>query len=187
MGMISLAGEHQKINAALALAVARVFQPQIPVPETALRAGLKTTRWDGRFQIVSRPGGRTIVLDGAHNPAGAQTLAGALRSRFHSRPVALILGTMADKDYETICRMLAPLASRILLSPIASDRGADPALLAGFCREANRAAEVAVCRSTAEALERAAREPLVVVTGSIHFVGEAMEALGLASSIPSAA
>jgi dihydrofolate synthase/folylpolyglutamate synthase len=179
---ISLAGEHQKINAALALAVVRALQPQIPVSETALRAGLKTTQWDGRLQITNCSGGRTIVLDGAHNPAGAQTVADALQTRFRGRRPALILGTMADKDYGTICRTLAPLASKILLSPIASDRGADPALLAGFCREANRAAEVVVCRGIAEALGRAAHEPLVVVTGSIHFVGEAMEELGLASS-----
>jgi len=179
---IALAGEHQKTNAALALAVVRVLEPQIPVPETALREGLKTTRWDGRLQIISRSEGRTIVLDGAHNPAGAETLAAALQTRFRAHPAALILGTMADKDYGAICRTLAPLAARVFLSPVASGRGADPLLLASSCREANAAAEIAVCRNVAEALARAANEPLVLVAGSIHFVGEAMEELGLASS-----
>jgi dihydrofolate synthase/folylpolyglutamate synthase len=179
---ISLAGEHQKKNAALALAVTRLLQPRVPVPESAAREGFKTTRWDGRLQSVPQPGGRIIVLDGAHNPAGAQTLAAALQARFPNRPRALIMGTMADKDYPAICNMLAPAAARIFLSPIASDRGADPQWLADCCRKANAAAKVIVCRNIAHALAQAAGEPLVVVAGSIHFVGEAMEELGLASS-----
>src|SRR5579862_9160870 len=95
---LSLAGEHQKINAALVLAITRVLGPVIPVTETALRTGLKTTEWAGRLQTVERPGGQIILLDGAHNPAGAQALAAALAGRFDGRRPALILGTMRDKD-----------------------------------------------------------------------------------------
>jgi dihydrofolate synthase / folylpolyglutamate synthase len=179
---IGLAGEHQKRNAALALAAVRILQPHIPASESALREGLKTTQWEGRLQIVPQAGGRIILLDGAHNPAGAQTLAAALQTSFPGRPPALVLGTMADKDYAAICRLLAPVAAKIFLAPIASDRGADPQSLADCCRAANAAAEVAVCRDIAHALAQAATEPFVVVTGSIHFVGEAMQELGLASS-----
>ncbi len=179
---IGLAGEHQKRNAALALAVVRLLQPLIPAPETAVREGLKNTHWDGRLQMAPQPGGRMIVLDGAHNPAGAQTLAAALQTCFHGRKPALILGTMADKDYAGICRLLAPAAARIFISPIASNRGADPQWLAECCRKANAGAQVTVCTGIAQALAQAAREPLVVVTGSIHFVGEAMQELGLAAS-----
>ena len=179
---IGLAGEHQKRNAALALAVVRLLQPQIPASESAMREGLKTTHWEGRLQIVPQAGGRIILLDGAHNPAGAETLAAALQTSFPGRSPALILGTMADKDYAAICHVLAPAAAKIFLSPIASDRGADPQSLADCCREANAAAEVVVCRNIADALAQAATEPFVVVAGSIHFVGEAMQELGLASS-----
>jgi dihydrofolate synthase/folylpolyglutamate synthase len=179
---VSLAGEHQKLNAALALAVVRSLQASIPVSEPAMRAGLKETRWDGRLQIVHRPGGRTIVLDGAHNPAGAQTLAAALRTQFAARRPALILAMMADKDCATMCRVLAPAAEKIFVSPMASDRGAAPPTVAGFCRLANPAADVSLCADIGEALARAAREPFVVVSGSLHFVGEAMEELGLAAS-----
>jgi len=179
---IALAGEHQKRNAALALAAARLLQPQISAPESAIREGLKTTHWDGRLQIARQADGRMILLDGAHNPAGAQTLAAALQSCFQGRQPALILGTMADKDYTGICRCLAPAAAKIFLSPISSDRGADPQRLADCCRKANPAAKTFVCRNIAHALAQAAREPFVVVAGSIHFVGEAMEELGLASS-----
>jgi REG-2-like HAD superfamily hydrolase len=179
---IGLAGKHQKRNAALALAVVRLLQPQIPAPEAAMQEGLKTTHWDGRLQIVRQAGGRIILLDGAHNPAGAQALAAALQTQFHGRAPAMILGTMADKDYAAICRALAPGAAKIFLSPIASDRGAEPQLLAECCRAANTAAEVVVCRNIADALAQAALEPLVVVTGSLYFVGEAMQELGLATS-----
>jgi dihydrofolate synthase/folylpolyglutamate synthase len=180
---IALAGEHQKRNAALALAVVRVLQPLIPASESAQREGLKTTHWDGRLQTVPQADGRVVLLDGAHNPAGAQALAAALQTRFQGRVPTLILGTMADKDYAAICRWLAPAAAKILLCPIASDRGADPRWLADCCRAANAAAEVAVCPNIAEALAQAARDPFVVVTGSLHFVGEAMQELGLASSV----
>jgi REG-2-like HAD superfamily hydrolase len=179
---IGLAGEHQKRNAALALAVVRLLQPQIPIAESAIREGLKTTHWDGRLQVVQQADGRIILLDGAHNPAGAQALAAALKTQFPGRVPAIILGTMADKDYSAICRWLAPLATKIFLSPIASDRGADPHLLADCCRAANPVAEVVVCRNIADALAQAFTEQFVVVTGSLYFVGEAMQELGLASS-----
>jgi dihydrofolate synthase / folylpolyglutamate synthase len=179
---IALGGEHQKKNAALALAVARLLQPQISAPEQALREGLKTARWDGRLQTIRQADGRIILLDGAHNPSGAQALSAALGTMFPGRRPALILGTMADKDYGAICRWLAPTAAKIFLCPIGSDRGADPQSLADCCRQANPAAESAVCRNIADALARTAREPLVVVTGSIYFAGEAIQELGLAAS-----
>jgi len=179
---VGLAGEHQKRNAALALAVVRVLLPQIAVSESAMREGLKSMRWDGRLQVVRESNGRTILLDGAHNPAGVETLAAALPSQFAGRTPALILGTMADKDYAAICRILAPVAGKIFLSPIASERSADPLSLADCCRSANPAAEVVVCENIADALARAAKEPFVVITGSLHFLGEAMQELGLASS-----
>jgi dihydrofolate synthase / folylpolyglutamate synthase len=179
---VGLTGEHQKRNAALALAVVRVLESQIPVSESAMREGLKSMRWDGRLQVVRQSNGRTILLDGAHNPAGVQTLAAAIASQFDGRTPALVLGTMADKDYAAICRILAPAAGKIFLSPIASERSADPVSLADCCRSANPAAEVVVCENIAEALARAAKEPFLVITGSLHFLGEAMQELGLASS-----
>jgi len=179
---IALGGEHQKRNAALAVAVVRLLQPLISAPETAVREGLRATHWDGRLQIVQQAEGRIVLLDGAHNPAGAQALATALQTRFPGRAPTLILGTMADKDYAAICRCLAPTAAKIFLCPIASDRGADPRVLADCCRAGNAAAEVLLCANIAEALAQAARDAFVVVTGSLHFVGEAMQELSLASS-----
>jgi folylpolyglutamate synthase/dihydropteroate synthase len=95
------------------------------------------------------------------------------------RRPALILGTMRDKDFATICKILAPLAGKILLPPIGSARTADPALLAACCREAAPGTLVVPCENLASAFAGAAAEKFIVVTGSIHFIGEAMEFLGL--------
>jgi dihydrofolate synthase/folylpolyglutamate synthase len=181
---LSLAGQHQKTNAALAVAVARVLNSAIPLPASAIEDGLKTTEWAGRLQTIKRSGGQTVLLDGAHNPAGAQTLAAALAERCRGPRPAMILGTMRDKDYTAICEILAPRAGKIFLSQMDSERGADPQVLAALCREANPAAPAVVCGSVEEALQRAASEPVVVITGSIHFVGAAMETLGLAPRSP---
>ncbi len=204
---IGLSGEHQRTNAALALAVARGLRECIPVPDAAIRAGLKGVQWAGRLQKMERAGGQIILLDGAHNPAGAQSLAAALPGMMppgaaagpppkggtpnslagmmppgaaaaEGRP-ALILGTMRDKDYAGICQILAPLAGKILLAPIGSARTADPELLAACCRAANPRAAVVPCDNLAAAFARAVGDKFIVVTGSIHFIGEAMELLGL--------
>jgi dihydrofolate synthase/folylpolyglutamate synthase len=176
---IALAGEHQRMNAAVAVRTAQILDGQIPVPETALRRGLKETQWAGRCQIIQRDNGQTVLLDGAHNPAGAQTLASAWQRQFAGKNGALILGIMRDKDRGAICKILAPLARRIFLAPIGSERSADPRLLADPCRRANPTAPITVCRNLAEAFANAGAEPFVVVTGSLYFVGEALEWLGL--------
>jgi len=180
---IGLAGAHQRINAALASAVVRALRGKLPVPETAIENGLKNVQWAGRLQSVERPGGQKVLLDGAHNPAGAKTLAAELMMLTQSAAAekpglpALILGTMRDKDYAGICRILAPLASRIYLAPIGTDRTADPALLAEYCRQANPSAEVIPCQTLAHAFALSQHEDFVVVTGSLHFIGEALELL----------
>ncbi len=177
---IALAGEHQKMNAAVAAQTVRVLDSIIPVPDDAIRRGLKETHWDGRWQKLLRPNGQTIVLDGAHNPAGAETLAAAWRREFNGKHGALILGSMRDKDCAAICRTLAPIASKIFLTPVGSERSADPAALAEFCRTASPKASITICKSLADAFAQAANEPAVVVAGSLYLVGQAMEELGLA-------
>jgi dihydrofolate synthase / folylpolyglutamate synthase len=75
---LPLAGEHQKINAALALATVEVLQQQIPVNEEKIREGLQNVNWPGRLQLIEKPDGQKILLDGAHNVAGAEALRAAL-------------------------------------------------------------------------------------------------------------
>ena len=173
---IGLSGEHQRTNAALALAVVRLLQERLPAPDAAIRTGLREVQWAGRLQKVGRPGGHIIILDGAHNPAGAQSLADALPAMLPpgaaaaGRRPALILGIMRDKDYPAICKILAPLAGKILLPPIGSARTADPALLAACCREAAPGTPVVPSENLEAAFAEAAGEKFIVVTGSIHFI-----------------
>jgi dihydrofolate synthase/folylpolyglutamate synthase len=176
---ISQVGEHQRMNAAVALKTVQILQSQIPVAETAIRSGLKETSWVGRCQIVHRKNGQTILLDGAHNPAGTLSLARVWQTQFTGKNVALVLGVMRDKDCEAICSLLAPLAGKIFLAHIASERGAQPEALLAFCRKANPSAPITICSGLADALARSGTEPFVVVTGSLYFVGEALEQLGL--------
>jgi len=175
-----LLGEHQKLNAALALATVEMLQRQIPVSAEKIRAGLAAVDWPGRLQLVARTGGQKVLLDGAHNVAGAEVLRAALELDFAGVRPLLIFGTLADKNWPDICRILAPLADKIFTVPVASARTTDARELAAAFRSANPAAEVVVAANFSEALNASKDEPFVVVTGSLYLVGEALERLGLA-------
>ena len=204
MPVLPLLGEHQKLNAALALATVEVLQNQIPMSEVAVRAGLETVQWPGRLQLVQTQFGQNILLDGAHNVAGVKALREAL-SNWSSIPrpaglsggtpkrelqragsetgaprkFTLILGVLQDKDWPQICRTLAPMAARIFTVPVASERAAAARELAVACRAANPAAEIAAGDSLRMALDQAANDRFVIITGSLYLVGEALELLGL--------
>ena len=175
---LPLRGAHQQRNAALAQAVVRTLLDKLPVSEEALRRGLESVHWAGRLQVAS-VGGREFILDGAHNLDGARALVAALRSEFGSKPFALVLGMLGDKDCELMCRELAPLAQRIAAVRVASNRSMEPAVLAEFCCRANPAAHVSPHESVGDALAALREEPRVLIAGSLYLIGEAMERLGL--------
>ena len=194
---LPLPGEHQKLNAAVAIATVSALRDKIPVTDESIRIGLATVEWPGRLQLVETASGQTFLLDGAHNPAGASALLDALRSesvraaisaalaethrkqRRQDAGATLILGVLEDKDWPRMCETLAPLAARILLVPVNSERSASPASLRDACAKSNPAAETIACPSLADALNQAFNDPFVLVTGSLYLVGEAMEVLGL--------
>src|SRR5215475_8713034 len=98
--VVALRGRHQKRNAALALAGLEIAGRHFPVPEAALREGLKTVRWPGRFEIVQdHP---AIVLDGAHNGEGVRALIEELENYREGRRVKLLFASMEDKDWRLI-------------------------------------------------------------------------------------
>ena len=175
----SLIGEHQRLNAALALATVAVLQNEIPIPAQTISSGLARVHWPGRLQLIER-GGRKFLLDGAHNPAGAESLRAALQTGFPGARPALIFGTLEDKKWFEICRLLAPVAGKIITVAVPSPRAADPQTLAEFFRTANPAVGVAAAAGLAEALNALENEPFIVVTGSLYLVGAALEFFGLA-------
>ncbi len=180
---LPLLGEHQKLNAALALATVRTLSSVQPVSQAQIIEGLSTVSWPGRLQVVERASGQKLVLDGAHNPAGASILASALRDLFRDTKPTLILGILRDKDWQAMCALLAPRASRLLLVPVHSERTAEPHSLAGVCHDANATVPTQECASLAEAMEISASDPFVVIAGSLYLIGEAMELLRL-SPVP---
>ena len=181
---LPLLGEHQKMNAAVALAAVRTLAPRLPVTAEAIRSGLTRVHWPGRLQLVRRPSGQQILLDGAHNTGVAETLARALREYFPASKPALVLGILRDKDWPGICALLAPLAGRILLVPVHSERTAEPHGLAEVCRQANPLARVSEFPSLGAALADAAGDPFVTIAGSLYLIGEAMELLHLSPAKP---
>jgi dihydrofolate synthase/folylpolyglutamate synthase len=179
---LPLRGWHQRMNAAVALGAVRVLQTQLPVSEQNIRDGLATLRWPGRLQLVERPSGQRILLDGAHNSAGATSLRAALEEHFPGTRPAIILGIMADKDWDLMCEILAPLACRILCVPVHSERSASPQQLLEACRRTNPGVDTKACGSLAEALAVTQAEPFVVIAGSLYLIGEAMELLHVAAT-----
>jgi dihydrofolate synthase/folylpolyglutamate synthase len=179
---LALPGLFQTGNAVLAVGAVRVFADaaRLPVPEAAVRAGCAAVRWPGRFQVVPGTAGRpTLVLDGAHNPAGAMALAASLRHHFGGRRLALVLGVSADKDRAGILKALAPLAVRIYLAPADHPRATAPRELLAQLPPVD--ADVALTAGPAEALERALGAPgidVVCVAGSLFLVADALRWLG---------
>jgi dihydrofolate synthase/folylpolyglutamate synthase len=182
---LSLLGEHQRLNAALAAATVRQLGSLIPVDDAQVKKGLESVQWAGRLQVCRRGTRQKVVLDGAHNIAGVRTLVSALQQYFPGQTATLILGILDDKDWPEMCRLLAPLGRRVLLVPVHSDRTAQPHGLATICAQANPIAEVIECPSLGQALQDSQDDALVVIAGSLYLVGEAMEALNLSHTSPS--
>lgn len=175
---VPLPGRHQQLNAAVALKAVELLQSTLPVSLEAMTQGLAATKWPGRFQTISR-GQQTLILDGAHNPAGARALAETVRRQCSGQPATLVLAVLQDKNCEAVCHTLAPIATRIIISPVSSPRSATTRDLAVFCRQANPVATIEEAASAAEALARLGHDRLVIVTGSLYFVGEVMELIGV--------
>jgi dihydrofolate synthase/folylpolyglutamate synthase len=173
-----LLGQHQKNNAALALATVGILQKQIPVSAENIRAGLATVNWPGRLQLVQKPNGQKILLDGAHNVAGAETLRAALEKHFAGIRPVIIFGALQDKQWPHICRLLAPLATEIFTVPVVSERTAEAGELANCFRAANPAVPVTALQNLPAAINASKDKPFIVITGSLYLVGEALERLG---------
>ena len=173
---VNLAGRHQYKNAAVALAVIELLQEQgFPVPEAAIREGLAGVRWPGRLEKV--PQDPRVILDGAHNPDAAHTLARALKREHIQGRRFLVMGIMADKDEEAILSSLLPLAQTVIFTRPHYFRAAQPEDLARRAKpyQVEVLMEPEVSRAVQRARSLAGPQDQVVVTGSLYTVGEALE------------
>ncbi len=173
---LKLQGGHQVRNAGLALAALELLGDcGFPVGEDQIRKGLEAVHWPGRWEIFpGREGQADLMLDGAHNPAAARTLACSLAA-LNFRRVHLVLGIMMDKDIAGIMEPLLPLAQTLYLAKPAYFRAADTATLAssvkGFKGRPSQHPDVSTAIEAARA--KAGPDDLVLVTGSLFTVGEA--------------
>jgi dihydrofolate synthase/folylpolyglutamate synthase len=166
---ITLAGSYQKQNAALAIAALRALK--IDVADSSIARGLASIDWPARFQRWDR---RTII-DGAHNPAAARMLAETWREIFGDRRATLVLAILSDKNLRGICEALAPISELVLLPKIRSERAADPKQLANVISSIVPSLPHSITPSIAEAIELARSRPHpILLTGSLHFAGEAL-------------
>jgi len=172
-----LAGRHQVLNAATALGALEVLERQghFRVKAAHINEGLSETRWSGRLEWLSRQ--PPMILDGAHNYAGMTALCQALQEEYSYRRLVVVLGIMADKDLRGMLHKLAPLADHIILTRPRYERAAEPESLLDLAgdfadrMEVIRPVEAALGR----AVDLAGPEDLVLVTGSLYFVGEVKE------------
>jgi dihydrofolate synthase/folylpolyglutamate synthase len=170
-----LLGVYQPGNALVAAAAGRA----LGADEPAIRAGLAGARWPGRFQILRRD--PVVILDGAHNPAGARALAASLRAYFPGRPVTFVIGILADKDAGGILAALVPLAARIVLTASGNPRAAAPETLRALLPAGAAGVPVDVVPGPASALARAtdlAGAGIVCVAGSLSLIGNLLAAAG---------
>jgi dihydrofolate synthase/folylpolyglutamate synthase len=173
LGATNLLGHHQEKNAALAIGVIEILEDTMPVEITKVMPALGSVQWPGRFDIRGR-----FILDGAHNPAGAKSLRETFVTIFPGIRPAFIVGILADKDVTKMAGEFTAIASRIFTVAVHSERAADAHLLADTFRAVGESIPVEACASLAEALAKTENEDRVVITGSLHFIGEAMEHLG---------
>jgi len=133
---------------------------------------------------VLRRGAQAVVVDGAHNRDGVACLKAALERHFPGRPPVLVLGMLADKEWDRMVRELVPVASRVITVPVSSQRAVSAADLRTACLSSGVTRPVRAVDSLAEGLRACAADPFVVVTGSLYLVGEALECLGEARLVP---
>jgi dihydrofolate synthase / folylpolyglutamate synthase len=178
-----LVGRHQLRNIALAIATAEVLSHQgfLITPEVIER-GIRETRWPGRFQVMpSQDTTPEYIFDVAHNPAGAWALRSTLSACYEDCPLTFVFGAMRDKAIGEIAEILFPLAAQVIATRADNPRSATPdqireaAVRTGI--DIEDAIDVAAALDRARSL--AGPRGVVVITGSIYIVGEAMRVLGV--------
>jgi dihydrofolate synthase/folylpolyglutamate synthase len=166
---VALRGQHQKLNAALAIAAIRAAN--IHVDEKAIVRGLAAIGWPARFQNWDE----RIIIDGAHNPGAARVLSQTWREVFGCQKATLILAVLSDKDLCGICEALAPIAESVLLPKIRSERAAAPEELAKVVSNITPPFPYSITPTIGEALTHALAKPNpILITGSLHFAGEVL-------------
>ena len=177
----ALLGRHQLRNVALAIAAAVELGNQgFAITTESIERGIRETQWPGRFQVIAATDvAPEYVFDAAHNPAGAWALRSTLSACYEDQALIFVFGAMRDKAIGEISEILFPLAERVITTRADNPRSAAPDEIRAAA--ARTSAEIEGAPDVAAALDRARTlsgpKGVVVITGSIYIVGEAMRVL----------
>jgi len=176
-----LIGRHQLRNVALAIAAAEELGKQgFAITAASIERGIRETRWPGRFQVIPATNGTPeYVFDVAHNPAGAWALRSTLSACYEDRRLIFVFGALRDKAIGEMAEILFSVAERVFATRADNPRSATPDEI---CQAARTSAEIKTAPDVATAVAQACAfggsDGVVVITGSIYVVGEAMRLLG---------
>lgn len=176
---LRLLGSYQTMNAALALEAVCVLRARgWEVDENALRQGLLSTRWPGRFEIIQEH--PPIVLDGGHNPQGADALIDTLRLCFPSRRIVFVVGVLADKSYEVMLKRLASYenAHAFICVPVDNPRSLAPdksARVLRHCVQGEVVTQSSFDQVPQKALSLLPDKGAICVCGSLYLLGQAKQ------------
>jgi dihydrofolate synthase/folylpolyglutamate synthase len=175
---LGLRGRHQVLNAIVAVRLLEAIEPSgVRVGRDAIEQGLRDVSWRGRLDVVPIGENRRLLLDSAHNPAGAAVLAAYL-AEVHPRGLPLVMAAMADKDVPGMLAHLLPHATRFVATQPQMPRAMAPERLAELAAR-QRALPIAIERDPWTAVERAlADAPVACVTGTIFLVGAVVARIG---------
>ena len=169
---IALIGAYQRENAALAVTALRAGK--IGVADDAIMRGLTDVEWPARFQIFDDQ----IVIDGAHNVAGARSLVQTWREVFRDEKATLIFGVLKDKNAVEIYRTLSSITDSVLLPAFRGERAMAPEELAQIVASVTPDKGCVICASCADAIRQVRHQShRVLIAGSLHFAGEMLAIL----------
>ena len=173
---LPLAGAFQLENVSTALATLQVLSQALEIPEAAYKTGLESVCWPGRFQLVQND--PVTIVDGAHNPDGADALVNTLKSLAKKQPIAFIAGFCGDKDVAAYLHRIAPLAACAYAVPVRNPRTLTAGQTLGQMNIAGLR-DATDCASLDDALARAkawatANKGIIVICGSLFLAGEAL-------------
>ena len=177
---ISLLGDHQMSNAAVAVKTVEVLNAKgYCISKDAVRSGLNDTKWPGRFEIIQK--NPFFLIDGAHNVQGVSTLKEGLCKYFPGKKFTFLVGVLADKEYQAMMAIIAPLAERFITVTPENPRALDAQDLAKYLARYGK--QAMSCESIEAAIRKGTdlcgQDGMLCAFGSLYYIGKVRELLGL--------